>query len=280
MSHDAVRAALGSYLEGELGLGQRALIDAHLDVCAPCADELRQLRATVALLRGLPEPPAATNLAEAVMARLRAGEGMPRTSDRVRARLADLARPRVLAPLAAAFGGILALASLQPDRLVPRSADLAIDAREEVTQRSLMKEDPTLGIARTAETSADVAMRTASELRLDQGLVGASVPTEESAPPVAEGRVSAEARDSGGPAISESVDPDLVAALEDPEGFVARIFALEPAERARRIEAAALEAARRGVSGAAERALLASRDPRGAELAAGFRRAATPSPTH
>ena len=55
MRHEEVRSWLGAYLEGDLGLGQRALVDAHLDSCGACAQELLDLRSMVSVLRSLPD---------------------------------------------------------------------------------------------------------------------------------------------------------------------------------------------------------------------------------
>ena len=63
MKHAEVRERLGPYLEGELPLQQRALVDAHLDSCEPCAEELRELRGTIELLHRLPDEAPPSGLA-------------------------------------------------------------------------------------------------------------------------------------------------------------------------------------------------------------------------
>jgi anti-sigma factor RsiW len=68
---EAIRR-LGEYVEGELSLGDRAGIDAHLDGCTACAEELRALRATIDLLHGLPTPEPPAGLTSAVMREIRA----------------------------------------------------------------------------------------------------------------------------------------------------------------------------------------------------------------
>lgn len=77
MNHTEVRARLIGYLEGDLGLSERALVDAHLDGCEGCAGELAGLRMSVDLVRGLPDPEPPQDLVASVMARVRAGEGRP-----------------------------------------------------------------------------------------------------------------------------------------------------------------------------------------------------------
>ncbi len=54
--HADVQSRFGAYLEGELTLDRRALIDAHLDRCETCREELRALRKLVEDLRSLTEP--------------------------------------------------------------------------------------------------------------------------------------------------------------------------------------------------------------------------------
>lgn len=47
------RARLSEFLDGELSVPDRELVQAHLDGCARCRRVLEELRQTVALLRGL-----------------------------------------------------------------------------------------------------------------------------------------------------------------------------------------------------------------------------------
>ncbi len=75
MIHLRARKLLGDYLEGDLELDQRARVDGHLDECEECAREARELRQTVSMLRGLPMDVAPPDVADAVIARIAAGEG-------------------------------------------------------------------------------------------------------------------------------------------------------------------------------------------------------------
>ena len=77
MIHLRARKLLGDYLEGDLELDQRARVDGHLYECGECAREVRELRRTVSMLRGLPMDVASPDVADAVMARIAAGEGRP-----------------------------------------------------------------------------------------------------------------------------------------------------------------------------------------------------------
>lgn len=49
------KALLSGYMDGRLGAGDRAGVEQHLAACARCRSDLDSLRATVALLRGLPQ---------------------------------------------------------------------------------------------------------------------------------------------------------------------------------------------------------------------------------
>lgn len=52
--HQRVEEMLSAYLDGELSLKKQALVEKHLAQCADCAQNLRTLRQTVALLGQLP----------------------------------------------------------------------------------------------------------------------------------------------------------------------------------------------------------------------------------
>ena len=77
MTHGEVRAELGDYLDGDLPVARRALVDAHLDACTDCASHLHELRAALDALHSLGDPEPPPGLADAVLARIAAGEGRP-----------------------------------------------------------------------------------------------------------------------------------------------------------------------------------------------------------
>ncbi len=140
MNHRNVRTRLSEYLNGDLALSDRALFDAHLDRCERCSGELRELRETVALLRGLPPQELPAHFAQRVMERLRAGEGRPSRLGRLGEAFAELVRPSVAGPVAALAAAAWVvflgpgLESLIPWRgpaelvAVPRPADVAPSA--------------------------------------------------------------------------------------------------------------------------------------------------------
>ena len=106
MKHSEFRARLSEYLERDLIPEERARIETHLETCADCALELRELRATVSLLRRLPEPGHPPGLGDAVMARIAQGASRPIS---LRVLLRRAAEPRFAAALAATLAGFIVL---------------------------------------------------------------------------------------------------------------------------------------------------------------------------
>ncbi len=105
MNHNAVRRRLSAYMEERLSARAHAQLEAHLDACPACREELYALERTVQLLRGLDaeEPPA--NLAAQVFERIEAGEGSTRFSSRWNGAWA--------APLATALAGLALVVAVQ-----------------------------------------------------------------------------------------------------------------------------------------------------------------------
>ena len=106
MKHSEFRARLSEYLERDLIPEERARIETHLETCAGCACELRELRATVSLLRRLPEPGHPPGLGDAVMAQIAQGARRPIS---LHVLLRRAAEPRFAASLAAALAGFILL---------------------------------------------------------------------------------------------------------------------------------------------------------------------------
>lgn len=154
-----VRAHLGDHLEGDLDLHSRVRVDSHLAACTGCSEELRELRATVALVRSLPTPESEPGVVDAVMRRIDAGEG------RI-ARLPELARrafdPRLAAPLAAGIAALVVLASVDNgptgDQALVAGTGGAVDSHAEMLWNGVRRPVTTrrrigprlLGIERTA----------------------------------------------------------------------------------------------------------------------------------
>lgn len=91
-AHEAARAQFSALIDGMLSAGEAAGVEAHLAGCPACRAELVQLRATVALLRGVEPVQVPDGFAAAVRSRLEhlAAEGPRSAPSRWR-----LALPRV-----------------------------------------------------------------------------------------------------------------------------------------------------------------------------------------
>lgn len=110
MTHARVRQTLSAYLEGDLEACELLAVERHLATCPECATECRELRATVALVRGLPDPEPPHDVASRVLARLAAAESEPR----LRRWSRTLWREVGPLPLAAATAGLVVLAVVTP----------------------------------------------------------------------------------------------------------------------------------------------------------------------
>jgi anti-sigma factor RsiW len=106
VTHSEIRAHLSEYLERDLDPDQRSRIAAHLESCASCGSELHELRSTISLLRGLPEPGHPAGLADSVLARV--GQDA-RGPERVRRLVRRVSEPRFAAALAAGIAGFFLL---------------------------------------------------------------------------------------------------------------------------------------------------------------------------
>ena len=100
MDHEELRERLSAYLEADLEASERARVEEHLNACPDCRREYRELRHMVDLLRGLPAPDLPPDLADRVIARLRAGEGRPGLVERCQAWIAGVATVSWSAPVA------------------------------------------------------------------------------------------------------------------------------------------------------------------------------------
>lgn len=101
MNHAVVTEHLADYLEGDLALDLRALVDAHLDGCEICANEVREMQQTIRLLRALPDPEPPPMIAANVMRRIRAGETQPSLLERIQRGLGSILEPSFVLPAAA-----------------------------------------------------------------------------------------------------------------------------------------------------------------------------------
>ena len=116
MNHADVKGHLADYLEGELSLDQRALVDAHLDDCGECAREVDEMQRTIRLLRMLPEPVTPPMMAANVMRRIRAGESEPHFFERIGRMFGNVLESSFVLPASAIAVASLVIAVVQnPD---------------------------------------------------------------------------------------------------------------------------------------------------------------------
>jgi Putative zinc-finger len=101
VNHAVVTEHLADYLEGDLALDLRALVDAHLDGCEICSQEVREMQQTIRLLRTLPEPETPPLIAANVMRRIRAGETTPSVFERISRALGGALEPSFVLPASA-----------------------------------------------------------------------------------------------------------------------------------------------------------------------------------
>lgn len=113
MNHAVVTEYLADYLEGDLALDKRALVDAHLDLCGECAQEVAEMQQTIRLLRALPEPEVPPMIAANVMRRIRAGEADPSFFERVQRALGQVLDPSFVLPAAGLAAAALVVAVVQ-----------------------------------------------------------------------------------------------------------------------------------------------------------------------
>ncbi|HTF36413.1 MAG TPA: anti-sigma factor [Myxococcota bacterium] len=257
MKHGEVRDRLGPYLEGDLPLQQRALVDAHLDTCPSCAEELKELRGTIGLLRSLPEIEPPTGLARSVIARIEEGEGQPTLSVRLLDTLDMLLRSRRLA-LSAAAAGVAALALLAPgwfvEQIRPPQAPVVTTAASEASDQALSSRLAPLNIW-TAQAP------------LVHRPFGASASREEPATPGAEGAEPSPV----GPELG-AMDAEIDRVLRDPSQFVEELSQLPLAERDRQLSALVAEASRAGRAAEIVERLRTTGDHRADAIADGFER--------
>ncbi len=116
MNHAEARSHMPDYLEGDLDLTRRALLDAHLDGCSSCSRDFAEMRGTIALLRGLPDPEPPPFMADQIIRRIREGEGRFTVADRLRQWFGALLSPQVGLPATAlGVGLMMATGVIDPD---------------------------------------------------------------------------------------------------------------------------------------------------------------------
>ncbi len=253
MNHDDVRERLGDYLEGDLGVGDRSAVDAHLSDCSGCREELRGLRATVALLRGLPDPAPPAALAESVVDGIRAG-GDGRV---IRAAFRSSELLRTVGALAAGLAGLTLLAwalqieilvepgTYQPARSIASAPD---DAAGDATAR--IRRPPVVQPSPAASPSWRLPPRVAAF----RGGVAPMPEIDELPGSAASNR-------------ERELDRQLELLLGDPSAFLLR---MGPDVRGERFARLAQHAARRGQAGRVASRLISTPHPLTDELVPRF----------
>lgn len=113
MNHADIRRHLADYLEGELPIDQRALVDAHLDGCDSCSSEVDEMIQTIHFLRKLPEPETPPLIAANVMRRIRSGEGQLGFFGRIGRTFRSVFEPGFVLPASAIAAAALVVTVVQ-----------------------------------------------------------------------------------------------------------------------------------------------------------------------
>lgn len=136
MNHAVVTEYLADYLEGDLALDKRALVDAHLDTCATCAQEVREMQQTIRLLRALPEPEVPPMIAANVMRRIRAGETEPSFFERLQRTFGAVLEPSFVLPASAVAVAALVIFAIQGGGPLSRALTTVVEVEPAAAPRS------------------------------------------------------------------------------------------------------------------------------------------------
>ena len=121
MNHADIGKHLADYLEGELPIEERALLDAHLDGCNVCAGEVEEMLRTIRLLRTLPEPETPPMIAANVTRRIRSGESQLGFFQRIARPLGVVFEPGFVLPASAIAVAALVVTVVQGLDVLPTS---------------------------------------------------------------------------------------------------------------------------------------------------------------
>ena len=251
-----VRPRLGDQLEGDLDRTTRARIDEHLSGCASCANELRELRSTVAHIRSLPAPNPPSDLVDNVMRRVEAGEGR---TQRVPVAIRRLLDPVWAAPLAAGITGLALLASMEIELVGPPEV---VAVAPSTAQFAAQKEiDMWTAQPPTLAQNQVVGPRLTSIERSDARRFYRPDPVASVAGFY--GRVDSDSQ-------RLDLDDQLDRAKRNPAAFLRHLNAVTELERSSMIAPLVVRAAHRGDTLAVARRLRATSHPLAAPIAAQF----------
>ena len=167
MNHADVKKHLADYLEGDLELEDRALVDAHLDACTQCSTEVEEMLQTIRLLRSLPEPEIPPMIAANVMRRIRAGEAEPGFWGRLSRMVSSLLEPTFVLPASA-----IAVAALVFSVIQGQGIGFGIDPNG-LIGRSPNSEGTVNGAPRIAALASPLSSSSSSTTRSGDRLVTA-----------------------------------------------------------------------------------------------------------
>ena len=139
MACDVYRDKLVEYLDGELIVAMRADLEAHLDKCAGCRAELRDLRETFSLIAQIPAPEPSEAFWHQYLREIRQkAERVPWWTSALRHWFA----PLVLRPIpAVAVAAVLVLAAVVTWHTLPERPPTPELASLDLTQQLLVSED-------------------------------------------------------------------------------------------------------------------------------------------
>lgn len=268
MNHSDVSRRFNVYLEGGLPLAERALVDAHLDRCGDCAEELRKLRTTVQMLRSLPSPAVPDDLSARVMERVLVGQGRKRWFDFLVPRYEPGWAEALRLPLAAAAMASIALAVLVMQGAPPPGGPS--DVR--VAQRIPGKASAGPRDVATSETPLSVP----GIVHRIEPAATHPAPAESAESPQLESSPSGQTGVLGKRRLVERFDPreELSRVLglvrDDPSRWVAELDEWEAQDRELYLTILAETAAREGVAGELAAALAEMDHPRAGRWARRF----------
>jgi hypothetical protein len=267
VKHSQARACLADYLEGDLDLDRRAIVDAHLAGCEECSRELGELRSTVALLRGLPDPVPPADLVDNIMSRVRSGEARPSLISRIGAWAEDFLWPGLAVPAAAAAAALFVAAvsgQIQLPGLVgsepASSPSLRIPLRAVRTPAAAFSAVPTERPPAPG-TTAQAQLVSISPQR-------APLPTRLGRQTYAQSVRSSGAREEDFP---RTADDWLVVLTRSPVGFAKAQAAMTTAKQELWVRQLARRAVERGIERDVIRSLRRTRAPEALALAEAFR---------
>jgi hypothetical protein len=266
MTHTDVLGRLSEYLVGDLPLRLRALVDAHRDACDSCRTALGELRGTVALLRSLPDDDPPPRIADAVMARIHAGEVHPGFGARLAAWLEALTAPKVLRPIAVGVGALALFAAVAGRLPVGTSRP---PASASPPARITLRLTPPHSLAQPA-LKPPIGMSTFDEIDPLARPYPGPAPVPRGFGPVA-GMRAIDPRAAGG----ERIDP--IRYVLRPDELVRTAESLQAADRERWLELLAEDADQQRVTAHILQRLRSLDDPRARPLADHFERVSAPA---